>query len=567
MKMNSNAISGTVTKRGGVQINDNVAIQPAFAAGNISWPALIEKAYAKIHGSYSLLNGGFISEAFYDLTGAPVERICFEKEYDYDELFVRLLSFSKAGFLMGIATFVGGDGLVPCHAYSLLSVHEIYDAAVGEQKKMTQFFTNEGNGTDNDVIFVKESRQCNDTNNVNGSTRTVRLVRIRNPWGVREWKGKWSAKSEEWTSKIRRDIGDDICKQGDGTFFMSYEDMIQRFDHMDVAKCQEVSEHAYMLATSFLRLIRTIFSKQGWKMNSRGGAMKIHETRDPLHSCSLVYICEVELRTWAFISLVQRKKRSNATTQFWYTDFSIIVFKRKRGREWERYQCLLQGVRRACDCELFLDPLYEYCFLPFSFLSGKQELEFGAQAVQTMKSAPFHFTTYSANDIDIRAQVRSSIGKKFPVATLHTFLLQMPKNVSHSIGPNTVVITANGNGCIYFIVVNGGCNGIILKLQVELKRGMAIVSGENNSTHIIPPKTESIALVITNDGRSPLPAVVNFNYITDSAGKQSSTHQNNYTYRGIESNIPLSLAGELLCSSAGPKFEYKCGKGSIDERL
>ena len=71
---------------------------------------------------------------------------------------------------------------------------------------------------------------------------SVRLVRIRNPWGVREWKGKWSATSAEWTSKIKRTIGDETCKQGDGTFFMSYEDMIQRFDHMDVAKCQEVRD-------------------------------------------------------------------------------------------------------------------------------------------------------------------------------------------------------------------------------------------------------------------------------------------------------------------------------------
>ena len=103
--------------------------------------------------------------------------------------------------------------------------------------------------------------------------------------------------------------------------------------------------------------------------------MKLHQTRDVLFSCSLVYLCQVKERTWAFVSLVQKKKRANATTQFWYTDLSIIVLKRKGEGNWEKHQCYLQGVERACDCELFLDPEYEYCFISFSFLSGREELE------------------------------------------------------------------------------------------------------------------------------------------------------------------------------------------------
>jgi calpain-15 len=224
--------------RGGVQIADGITVQPAFAAGNVSWPAIIEKAYAKVHGSYSRLSGGFISEALYDLTGAPIERIHFHKEFDYDQLFARLLSFASAGFLMGIATSAGGDGLVASHAYSLLGVYEIHDVVVGEQKKVTNFF-NKQEKVDNDVIIVEPP--INELKSAVEMRETVRLVCIRNPWGVREWKGTWSASSDQWTEKIRRQLGNDICKQGDGTFFMSFHDMIKRFDHMDVAKCQEVS--------------------------------------------------------------------------------------------------------------------------------------------------------------------------------------------------------------------------------------------------------------------------------------------------------------------------------------
>ena len=226
------------TSRGGVQIADGVTVQPAFAAGNVSWPAIIEKAYAKVHGSYARLSGGFISEALYDLTGAPVERMYFHKEFDFDQLFARLLSFASAGFLMGIATSAGGDGLVACHAYSLLGVYEIHDVIVGEQKKVTTFF-NKKEKYDDEIMIVEPP--ASESKSVGVMRESVRLVRIRNPWGVREWKGTWSASSDQWTEKIRNQLGNDVCKQGDGTFFMSFDDMIKRFDHMDVAKCQEVS--------------------------------------------------------------------------------------------------------------------------------------------------------------------------------------------------------------------------------------------------------------------------------------------------------------------------------------
>ena len=215
---------------------EDLMIQPAFASGFVSWPAIIEKAYAKVHGSYTRLSGGFISEALYDLTGAPIERIRFHKEYDYDQLFARLLSFMSSNFLMGIATSRGGDGLVSCHAYSLLGVYEVHDVLEGSQEKMTQYVTTSND--DDEIIVVEDPHVINNVQ----QRKTVRLVCIRNPWGVREWKGKWSATSDQWTRKIRRQLGEDVCKQGNGTFFMSYEDMIQRFDHLDVAKCQEVGQ-------------------------------------------------------------------------------------------------------------------------------------------------------------------------------------------------------------------------------------------------------------------------------------------------------------------------------------
>jgi hypothetical protein len=71
---------------------------------------------------------------------------------------------------------------------------------------------------------------------------TVRLLRICNPWGKREWKGEWSVNSEKWTTALRNKLGKQSFAKGDGTFFMAFGDVLHSFHHMDVAKCHQVSK-------------------------------------------------------------------------------------------------------------------------------------------------------------------------------------------------------------------------------------------------------------------------------------------------------------------------------------
>lgn len=62
------------------------------------WVPFLEKAYAKAHGSYAAISGGYIREALLDLTGAPCEEINFSSPaFDSEETWIRLQSFHEAG--------------------------------------------------------------------------------------------------------------------------------------------------------------------------------------------------------------------------------------------------------------------------------------------------------------------------------------------------------------------------------------------------------------------------------------------------------------------------------------
>ena len=227
--------------------NSSYLAVPVFCAtpDRILWPALIEKAYAKAHGSYQHLSGGYIAEGLQDLTGAPCETYVLDAlpNMDLDMFWMKLLSFRTAGFVMGVATYSGGDGLVGGHAYSILDVIDVPDAVVGEQSKVTDYF-NTTCATSNPAVtkVQRDEAKTAGENSVSNERASIRLVRIRNPWGKREWKGDWSVASEQWTRTLRKRLGTDTTyAKGDGTFYMSFYDMLQRFHHLDVAKTQKVS--------------------------------------------------------------------------------------------------------------------------------------------------------------------------------------------------------------------------------------------------------------------------------------------------------------------------------------
>lgn len=168
------------------------------------WVSLIEKAYAKLHGSYAALEGGDSADALRDLTGAPCESIDFrEADFDSEQTFLVVMNGHESGWPMtchvgvSIAERAAYEriGLAQGHAYSLLAVDE-------------------------DLL----------------------ILNIRNPWGLKgqetKWKGDWSEDSPLWTPAIRKRLRSRGESHGGnkGAFWMSWEDFILYFSGVTICK-------------------------------------------------------------------------------------------------------------------------------------------------------------------------------------------------------------------------------------------------------------------------------------------------------------------------------------------
>ncbi|XP_072783580.1 calpain-14 isoform X6 [Taeniopygia guttata] len=165
---------------------------------NVFWGALLEKAYAKLYGSYEDLQIGQVSEALVDFTGGVNTRIKLaEAPPDLWDILTRA-TYSTS--LMGCQTHLGTtkvlkNGLVAGHAYTV----------TGIRKVTCQY------GPEN-------------------------LLRLRNPWGKIEWKGDWSDSSYKWELLSPKEKILLRKKQDDGEFWMSLQDFKIHFVDLVICK-------------------------------------------------------------------------------------------------------------------------------------------------------------------------------------------------------------------------------------------------------------------------------------------------------------------------------------------
>ncbi|XP_071404164.1 calpain-13 [Pithys albifrons albifrons] len=160
---------------------------------NEFWPSLLEKAYAKLRGSYQNLNGGYLSDALVDLTGGVQVQFSLKDPPPYLEEILK--AADESWCLMGCSTpgqpkrnIELRNGMVQGHAYTITG-------AVKIRYKNTW----------------------------------KHIIRIWNPWGHGEWKGPWSDDSPQWNDvepKYREAL---LRNKDDGEFWMSCENFQEQF--------------------------------------------------------------------------------------------------------------------------------------------------------------------------------------------------------------------------------------------------------------------------------------------------------------------------------------------------
>ncbi|KEG10839.1 calpain cysteine peptidase [Trypanosoma grayi] len=168
------------------------------------WVSVLEKAYAKVHGSYASIVAGDPLLALQDLTGYPTAR--YDESFESDsktgdtELLERLERYDSHGFYIILSTPVKNPededaegrykdaGLIMGRAYTVRAVRYFAEEKLG-------------------------------------------LLQIRNPWsqGV-EWKGEWNDEDPKWKEnpKVAEACGHDTPQEG--SFWISWKDAQQYFN-------------------------------------------------------------------------------------------------------------------------------------------------------------------------------------------------------------------------------------------------------------------------------------------------------------------------------------------------
>ncbi|XP_068177284.1 calpain-9 isoform X1 [Antennarius striatus] len=200
------------------------------ASNNEFWSALLEKAYAKLYGSYESLKGGSTMEAMEDFTGGVGE--VFETKKAPDNLFSIMKKALDRGSMMGCSIDV--RIITPkMHCYSYSSISSILNLSGDFFLQITSSAESEAKTSTG--LVKGHAYSITGLEQVNYRGRTVQLIRVRNPWGQVEWNGPWSDNSREWSNIDPADKKRILQNStDDGEFWMEFEDFKKNYDKVEI---------------------------------------------------------------------------------------------------------------------------------------------------------------------------------------------------------------------------------------------------------------------------------------------------------------------------------------------
>ncbi|XP_053315064.1 calpain-13-like [Spea bombifrons] len=190
---------------------------------NELWPCLVEKAYAKLLGSYEKLHFGNPAEAFVNFTGGLVLTFDLKSDIHQPEIF-HMVNNAGPETLMTCTT-KKKDGSERNRSLSLpaLYVHnDIRRGSVPISNIPESVHLGDG-------LVESHAYSIVGTERVNFRNEVVNLVRIWNPWGYGEWIGPWCDSSPLWKEVSAGEKLRLHRLKEDGEFWMSWEDFVDKF--------------------------------------------------------------------------------------------------------------------------------------------------------------------------------------------------------------------------------------------------------------------------------------------------------------------------------------------------
>ncbi|KAM7173051.1 calpain-13 isoform 2-T3 [Macrochelys suwanniensis] len=263
-----------------------LSVQPR--SRNEFWPSLLEKAYAKLRGSYQNLHWGYISDALVDLTGGVQVQFLLQKPpSDLQEI---IKAAAKSQCLVGCTTpgwQSGGNlelknGLVKGHAYTVTGATEIPYK----------------NGWED-------------------------IIRVWNPWGHGEWRGPWSDGSPQWDRvpvEYKKDLYED---KDDGEFWMSCQAFAEQFSLLCI--CNNTPSFLEFGDQHGTRWSLAMYVNQ-WARGLTAGGSNYHNagafSRNPQY---FIQVEEPDLKHYnVVVSLMQKPANNMPDAQKLFTGFFIF---------------------------------------------------------------------------------------------------------------------------------------------------------------------------------------------------------------------------------------------------
>ncbi|KAB1279076.1 Calpain-10 [Camelus dromedarius] len=174
---------------------------------DVFWLPLLEKVYAKVHGSYEHLWAGQVADALVDLTGGLAERWNLkdlartsghqDRPVATECRTCRQLLGLKDRCLLSCSVLsprTGSGALGSFHAFIVSDLRELRGRA----------------------------------------GQSILLLRIQNPWGRRCWQGPWREGGEGWSQVDAADRSELLSQLQEGEFWVEEEEFLREFDEVTI---------------------------------------------------------------------------------------------------------------------------------------------------------------------------------------------------------------------------------------------------------------------------------------------------------------------------------------------